>query len=126
MKIEPCQIVCPDTSDRILPPEEQLATEAATVAGMQLVMLEGLHKRAEALCSRAFEAALYVTSEAAAVIGSPLTGLAVDRSNETLQLAQEMERLAKEMVDQIKPLALSVMAKNESSIRSKAAHRSTH
>lgn len=123
---EPHQIVCPDSSDRIVPPDELLASEAATVAGMQLAMLEKLLARAEVLRSRAMEASFYVASEAVFNKGGHYQDLAVDLSSDTHFLAQDLSKAIGEMVDYIKPIAESVLAKCEANIRSKEARRPPH
>lgn len=98
------------------------------MAGMQLVMLETLLKRAETLRFRAFEAYFYVASESVSMLGTSdhFKESAVRSASETLQLAEYLEQTAKQMIDQIKPLAESVMAKNEASIRAKNGNKPMH
>lgn len=125
--LAPHQIVCPDSTDRIVPPDELLATEAATIVAMQLTMLDLLAKRADVLRAKAVEAEFFVASEAAVTasgffqsLGDGFKDCAVRLSGEARELAQEMDDAIAAMLDHIRPLAESVIVKNEAAIRAKS------
>ena len=125
--LTPDRLVLPDSSDRIVPPDELLACEAATIVAMQLTMLELLAKRAEALKPYAADAEFYVTNEhvlaSSGFFPSMREGFrdsAVRAIAETRLRATEIDETAREMLAEIRPLAEALIGRHEAALRAKS------